>query len=768
MHHLPADVTSFVGRRRQVADTKRLLSETRLVTLTGPGGVGKTRLALHVAAAKRRSFRDGAYFIELAELRDPALLAHAVAEKLGLHTSALPVIDTIIEHLAPREVLLVLDNCEHLVQDCALFADALLRGCPRVRILATSRQSLGLNGETTLSVPPLPVPEPEPDRTMSPEELVQYDSVRLFIDRAKAVLPHFDLHGQDSAVLARLCRDLDGIPLAIELAAVWLRALSLSQIEERLSERYRLLDQGSPAAPTRQRTLRALMDWSHHLCSVPEQRVWARASVFSGAFDLAAVEYVAGGDGVATEEVPHVILSLVDKSILIREEDTSGVYYRMLETVREYGQECLVAAGEYDATRRRHRDWYAKVVDRFEAEFIGPDQDVWIRRLHREHANLRVALDFCMSRPGEAVIALHMATMIDEYWSIRGVNTEARHWFSLALAASPEPTRQRSSALCLSAWYALLQGDTDAGRQQLAEAAELAERLGGVGRRAFVTLIQGTKALFAGELESTASLIKDALSGFRAKYPRGELFTQALLGLTLALKGDRERGLAHLDECVATAARVGEVYWRAWALWAISFAEVDHDLERAEAAGLAALEIHGRMGGKLGLAFSADTLAWVRGRQGRHIEAARLFGAAAATWREIGGSPDYYLPMGAAHHRHVGATRAALGADRYEAAYRGGYRLPQQEAIDAALGSKAAETTPRPAGEQHPLTPREWQIAELVAEGLPNKDIAARLVISRRTAETHVDHILTKLEFTSRTQVAAWYTAQKYDSAVAD
>ncbi|WP_435244065.1 ATP-binding protein [Streptomyces sioyaensis] len=766
MHHLPADVTSFVGRRRQIADTKRLLSETRLVTLTGPGGVGKTRLALHVATAKRRSFHDGACLIELAELRDPALLAYAAAEKLGLHMSARPVIDTIIEHLAPREVLLVLDNCEHLVQDCALFVDALLRGCPKVRILATSRQSLGVNGETTLTVPPLPVPEP--DGTPSPDALVQYDSVRLFIDRAKAVLPQFDLHGQDSAVLARLCRDLDGIPLAIELAAVWLRALSLSQIEERLSERYRLLDRGSPAAPTRHRTLRALMDWSHHLCSGPEQQVWARASVFSGAFDLAAVEKVGSGDGVTTEEVPHVIFSLVDKSILIREEDASGVYYRMLETVREYGQERLVAAGEYEATRRRHRDWYAKVVDRFGAEFIGPDQEAWIRRLHREHANLRVALGFCIGRPGEAVIALHMATMIDEYWSIRGVNTEARHWFDLALAASPEPTRQRSSALCLSAWYALLQGDTDAATRQLAEAAELAERLGGVGRHAFVTLMQGMKALFTGELESAASLIGDALSGFRAKYPRGELFALAQLGLTLGLKGDREQGLAYLDECVATAAQVGEVYWRAWALWAISFVEVDHDLGRAEATGMEALEIHGRMGGKLGLAFSIDALAWVHERQGRHIEAATLFGSAAATWREIGGSPDYYVPMGTVHHRYVSETRAALGADRYEAAFRYGYRLPPQEAIDVARGGKAAETTPRPAGEQPPLTPREWQIAELVAEGLPNKDIAARLVISRRTAETHVDHILTKLEFTSRTQVAVWYTAQKDGSPVAD
>ncbi|WP_431999726.1 ATP-binding protein [Streptomyces sioyaensis] len=767
MPDLPADVTSFVGRQRQIVDTKRLLSESRLVTLTGPGGVGKTRLALHVAAGKRHRFHDGAYFIEFAELRDPALLAHAAAEKLGLRPSARPVIDTIIEHLAPREALLVLDNCEHLVNDCALFADALLRGCPKVRILATSRQSLGLNAETTVVVPPLPVPEPGP--TLSPDALMEYDSVRLFVDRARAVLPQFDLHSQECAVLTRLCRDLDGIPLAIELAAVWLRALSLNKIEERLSERFRLLTRGSPAAPARQRTLRALMDWSYDLCSGPERLVWARASVFSGGFDLAAVEYVSSGDGVATEEVAHVLFSLVDKSILIREEDDNGVYYRMLETLREYGQEHLVAAGDHGATRRRHRDWYAGVVDRFEAEFIGPDQDAWISRLRREHANLRIALDFCLAEPGEAVVALHMASMIDEYWSIRGINTEARHWFDRALAASPEPTCARSSALCLNAYYALLQGDIDAARRLLAEAGELAERLGGAVRGAFVRLILGVMALFSGDLASAASLISDALSGFRAKHPRGELFALSMLGLTWGLRGDRERGLAHLDECLALASQRGELYWRAWALWAIAFIEVDHDLERAVAAGTEALHTHARMGARMGLAFTTDTLAWVNERQGRHTRAATLFGAAAAVWHEIGGSPEYYVPMGAAHHRHVSMARAALGADRYEAAFRRGRQLPVWQAVDFALESQAAAAkSPHPAAGKTPLTSREWQIAELVAEGLGNKEIAARLIIAPRTADTHVGNILSKLGFTSRTQLAVWYTAQKAASRPAD
>lgn len=245
---LPVDVTSFVGRRTQIADAKRLLSGARLLTLTGPGGVGKTRLALRVAYAVRRAFGDGVRFVELAELREPSLLAYAVAEKLGLQDRPFQsALETIVEHLQPREVLLVLDNCEHMAEDTALFVDAVLGACPQVRILATSRQPLEAYGETTLVVPPLPVPEP--DVALSPDALMLYDSVALFAERARAVLPGFDVRSQDCAVLARVCRDLDGIPLAIELAVVWLRALSLDQIAERLSERFRLLARGPRNVP---------------------------------------------------------------------------------------------------------------------------------------------------------------------------------------------------------------------------------------------------------------------------------------------------------------------------------------------------------------------------------------------------------------------------------------------------------------------------------------------------------------------------------------
>ncbi|MGW9171361.1 ATP-binding protein [Streptomyces decoyicus] len=761
---LPVDVTSFVGRRQQVTDAKRLLATSRLLTLTGPGGVGKTRLALHVAAAVRRSFRDGVRFVELAELRDSALFAHTVAAQLGLHDQpSCTTVDMIIEYLSSREVLLTLDNCEHLIDDCALFIDAVVRACPRVQILATSRQSLGVYGETTLVVPPLPIPGQE--AVPSPDALTQYDSVQLFVDRAGAVLPGFSLRSQDCAAIARLCRALDGIPLAIELATVWLRALSLGQIEERLSERYRLLTVSPRNAPTRQRTLQALIDWSYDLCARPEQQLWARASAFSGSFDLDGIEYVGASDGMASEEVltaeeiRNIVLSLVDKSILIRDERDGCVRYRMLETIREYGEARLVAAGEYVAVHRRHRDWYARMVEQFQAEWMGPDQDSWILRLRREHANLREALNFCLTQPGDTVVALRLADKLGTYLGVQGFNSVTRHWLDQALAASSEPSPERTSALRRNAWVALLQGDVDAAQAQLAEAEELARRLGLTKESAYVTLVEGMKAASTGDIEKAALLTADALSGFRSGDElSGKLLAMSIHGLILGRQGERERGLALLEEAVALTVQRGEVIWRSWALLALSFVELDHDLAKAEAAACEALNLRRRVSAKFLMAFAFEILAWVSERQGRHVRAATLSGAAAAMWRTVGTSPDYFHPVGVVHHQHVSMVRAAMGDDRYDTAFQRGCDLSEQAAVDYALGTGASTGEQRQAsGADSDLTPRERQIAKLVSEGLTNKEIATRLVIAPRTAEGHVQRILAKLGFSSRAQIAAWY-----------
>lgn len=757
---LPVDVTSFVGRRQQVTDAKRLLASSRTLTLTGPGGVGKTRLALHVAAAVRRSFRDGVRFIELAELRDSSLFAHTVAAQLGLRDQpSRTTIDMVIEYLGSREVLLTLDNCEHLIDDCAQFIDGVIRGCPQVQILATSRQSLGVYGETTLVVPPLPVPSPE--AVPSPDALTQYDSVKLFVDRAGAVLPGFHLRSQDCAAIARLCRALDGIPLAIELATVWLRALSLGQIEERLSERYRLLTVSPRNAPTRQRTLQALIDWSYDLCAEPEQQLWARASVFSGSFDLDGIEYVGAGEGIASEEIGNIVYSLVDKSILIRDERDGCVRYRMLETLREYGEARLVAAGEHEAVRRRHRDWYVRMVEQFQAEWMGPDQDSWILRLRREHANLREALSFCLSQPGDALLALRMADKLGTYLGVQGFNSVTRHWLDQALAASSEPSPERTSALRRSAWVALLQGDVDAAQAQLVEAAELARKLGLTKESAYVTLVVGMKAASSGDIDKAAALTADALSGFSSGNElSGRLLAMSIHGLILGHQGERERGLALLDEAVALTVQRGEVIWRSWALLALAFVELDHDLARAEAAAREALNLRRRVSAKFLMAFAFEILSWVSERQARHVRAATLSGAAAAMWRTVGTLPDYFHPVGVVHQQHISMVRAAMSDDRYNTAFQRGHDLSEEAAVDYVLETVISTSEQRQASrEDSDLTLRERQIAKLVSEGLTNKEIAARLVIAPRTAEGHVQRILAKLGFSSRAQIAAWYVS---------
>jgi predicted ATPase/DNA-binding NarL/FixJ family response regulator len=757
--------TRFVGRQREVSDAKRLLSASRLLTLTGPGGVGKTRLAVRVAETTKRSFRDGVWIVRLEDLRDRTLLAHTVADKLGLRDqSSRSATETVIEHVRDLNMLLVLDNCEHLVDDCAVFVGALLRACPRLRVLATSRQSLGVYGEAVLAVPPLQVPDPE--QRYSPELLEQFDSVRMFTDRAVAVLPEFNVTSSNCAVLASLCFGLDGIPLAIELAAAWLRVLSLEQINERLSERYDLLTKGPRDAPTRQRTLRALIDWSYDLCSGPEQAVWACVSVFDGGFDLAAAEQVAGHGPVAAEEMPLIIGSLLDKSILARQDLDGTVRYRMLETLREYGQERLAAAGDYVAVRRRHRDWYLGLAKTFEREWIGPSQEAWIERLRREHPNLRVALDFCLTQPGEAAAALRLVTQIEDYWTIRGFFTEGRHWLDQALASALEPTRERCAALRVNGWYALLQGDVIAGASLLGEATAITERLDYQVEGARVTLIKGMASLFSGDIENAAALFDRALSKFRAaKERRGELFVLFIYGNTLSVKGEREQGLALLDECLTLTSQYGELFWRSYALWAVCRTELLHgELERAEMAGKEALRSHRRMDNKLGMALVMESVAWVAERQGRYVRAAKLFGIAGAVWNEIGVSPNFFILIAAAHNEHIALARAALGDESFESAFQQGRSLSGEHAMDYALETEPSSEQPS----THPtkdteslLTPREQQITGLIAEGMSNQQIAAKLVISRRTAETHVEHILTKLGFNSRAQVAAWIAAQR-------
>ena len=378
---LPAELTTFVGRRRELSEARRLLGSSRMLTLTGPGGVGKTRLALRVAAEARRTFPDGVWFVELATLTDPQLLSHTVANALELRqVSSDPAAD-LAAYLEQKRLLVVLDNCEHLTDACAVLASKLLAAALDLRIVATSRHLLGIEGEQILQVPPLSVP----DTDVLAGDATHYESVRLFLDRATAVAPDFAITDANRAVVIELCRRLDGIPLAIELAAVWLRVLAPTQILDRLEDRFRLLTSDRSAALARHQALEATVGWSYGLCSVEEQLMWARLSVFSGGFDLEAAEDVCSGDGVSRSEVLDRIASLVNKSVIVRHQatDRSAAWYQMLEVIRQYGVQRLDDA-QVRALQVRHRDHYRSVAQRFAAEGFGPEQANWFIRLGRE------------------------------------------------------------------------------------------------------------------------------------------------------------------------------------------------------------------------------------------------------------------------------------------------------------------------------------------------------------------------------------------------
>jgi predicted ATPase/DNA-binding CsgD family transcriptional regulator len=755
--NLPVELTSFVGRRQEVADVRRSLSESRLVTLTGVGGVGKTRLALRVAAELHRAFRDGVWLVDLAGLSDPMLLEPAVASALGLRdATATWQASRLADHLADMQVLLVLDNCEHMVTECALLVDVLLRSCPELRVLATSRQGLGIIGERTIRVPSLSVPRPEQPPPAA-QALMQYEAVSLLAERAAAVLPGFSVSPDNHEAVARLCQRLDGIPLAIELAAVRLRALSVDQVLDRLDDRYGLLRTTSPAAMPRQQTLRALIDWSFDLLSAQEQLLWSRLSVFAGSFELDAAEVVCGDGALPADSIAELVAGLVDKSVLIREDRGPRVRYRLLETMRQYGLERQRRSGEEAELRRRHRDWFLRLAIQTERERFGRRQLAGYDRLRAEHPNLRAALEYCLTEPGAAGDGQRTAAALQTFWVVDGAIDEGRRWLRRLLAVDSTPGVDRARALASAGRLAVLQGDVADVPTLLAECRDLVHPLADDALSAHLAHTEGLAELFSGEPQRAVELFEHALAVHRA---HGDLFGTSLaltqLANTCVLIGDIGRGQALCQEALALSEAHGDRWCAAHALWTQGLiAWRQGDLRQAAEQEIRCVRLREPFGDSWGIAMALELLAWVAGDEKQYERAARLLGILQATWRSIGASRPG--SMDSEHQRCETRTRNALGQPAFEAAFGAGQAFPLSEAISYALGGKPGHGSGQPEPEAAAqLTRREAEIAGLIAEGLSNKEIAARLVIAQRTAEGHVEHILTKLGFSSRAQVAAW------------
>ncbi|MEU5613033.1 ATP-binding protein [Streptomyces sparsogenes] len=675
----------LVGREGELSEARRLLGRTRLLTLTGVAGVGKSRLALGVADLVRGDFPDGVWPAELAALADPGLLPQAVASALGLRDlAARPVVELLGDHLSGKRALLVLDNCEHLVEPCAVLADRLLRRAPRLCVLATSREPLRVQGEAVMWVPSLSVPEPH--RRHSPEELARYPAVRLFVARAARATPHFALGPHNGDTVALLCGRLDGLPLAIELAAVGLRTLTPEQVLDRLDRCLEPAGEARAGTRSRHETLRAAVDWSFELCSPGERTLWARVSVFAGDFDLRAAEEVCSGEGVDREDVLDLVAGLVDKSVLVREERGGRVRYRLLETIRKYGRERLAGSGRVAAWRRRHRDWCRALVREAEEEWLTPRQEEWLARLRDEIANVRAALEFCRAEPGEARAGLEIAASLWPHWICGGSLGEGRHWLGQALRLDPEAGVARGKALWVDAWLAALQGDTASALPRLDECRDLALRVRHEPTWVRATQHRGALALYEGDFPRAIRLVERALAGHRAAGDRNGVMT-ALYQLTMAcaLYGD-PRASAYGEECLALCEAAGAQWARSYALWALGLHTWRRgDRRRATALVRDALRTRWAVRDGWGTALCLEVLAWTAAFGGRPAYGARLLGSADAMWSATGASPSGFRHLAAVHDEVAARLRTALGTRAYAAAYRAGARLTADEATAAAL-----------------------------------------------------------------------------------
>jgi non-specific serine/threonine protein kinase len=755
---LPAEVTSFVGRRRELAEAKRLLSSSRLLTLVGPGGVGKTRLALHLADDIRRAFTDGVWLVELADLRSPALLPHSVAAVLGLQDGPSGwTLETVVDSIADKRLLLVLDNCEHLVDSCAAFVHGLLAAAPELQIVATSRETLKAPAEQVLPVPSLSFPI---DDTISPaRDLLHYEAVQLFVARAAARLPGFTLDDRNRDDVARICRRLEGIPLAIELAADRVRAMSPKQINDRLSSRLALLSTGARGVPTRQQTLRASIDWSYELCSDAEKALWARLSVFVGGFELDAAEGVCAGPDLPIIDVADLVSSLLEKSVLTREERGSYVRYRMLETIREYAERRLLESGDQDQLRRRHRDWYAQLVADAYDQWVGPAQLEWHSRLRFEHPNVRAALEHSLADPLGCEKSLRIGTSLVHYWIARGLLSEGRHWLDEALSRCEPASAARAAALCVNAYLALYQYDFDTADARLAEAQEVLREVDSLRERAFLNFVRATRVMFTDSFTDALRLLDDALTGFRdCGDLTGEIWTLIVLGIAGAVGGEHERAMDALQRCLRRAEERSESWFRSYALLALGINYwAQSDWTKAKEVLKESLTLKEPLSDQLGLAWCFETLAWVSTNEKKDERAATLLGMADGAWPHAGVTLRPFARLWSAHEGCEAALRNRLSDRAFDTYRRRGLEMTSDRALAYALGDQETPAAPQRAEPTRgPLTPREWQIAEAVAEGLSNRQIATRFVIAQRTAEGHVEHILTKLGFTSRAQIAAW------------
>jgi predicted ATPase/DNA-binding CsgD family transcriptional regulator/transcriptional regulator with XRE-family HTH domain len=814
-NRLPVQLTSFVGRENELAQIRRLLSTTRLLTLTGPGGIGKTRLALQVVQPDASHPAGSVQFVDLAPLADASLVPQTVASSLGVREQPdCPVVDTLAAAIRDRSLLLILDNCEHLVRACRELADTLLRACPRLRILSTSRGVLGVSGETIWSVPPLALPDA---RSGILDDVRQSEAASLFVERARTARPGFALDERTAPAVAAICLGVDGLPLGIELAAARLRVLAVDQIAERLHQTLSLLVGGPPTVSPRHQALRTAIDWSYGLLGESERQVFERTSVFSGGWTIEAAEAVCAGDLVDPSIVLDQVGQLVDQSLVVAEPgDDRAMRFRLLEPLRQYAAEKLENRGGAEDVRRRHAEYYTHLGEQLGFQWAGHDLPR-LARLEAEDDNTRAALRW-MIDCREAEPALQLAGAAAYLWQQRGRASEGQTWlFEILALPAAGSTIARARALIYASVLIAEQGDYATARPLLEEALTIARELGDGPTLAFALFRVAQLTWFRREFAAAREFADEGVGvgrafGLRnleginlwqsaqATHDLGEPGAEALAEEALAIltevqnptmigcalttlaqvhlsRGDLATARRLLDGAVAVHPRqfqgVAQMFSHVNLGWV---ATEQADVVTAYASLLAALRM-GRdaLGGRARLVTPLEGLAQLAAAVRQPARALRLAGAAANLRRKYSTPPTQTEVRQL--QRWLARARADLTGPDAAAAWTSGEQLTPDQAVEEAL---ALDVSPLPesdavacalsmlqveagvvasAPEQpHPMTSRERQVALLVARGLSNPQIARELVIGERTAQTHVGNILSKLGLSSRAEIAVWVT----------
>jgi predicted ATPase/DNA-binding CsgD family transcriptional regulator len=808
--NLPVQLTSFIGRQRELAAIEQLLSAARLVTLTGVGGCGKTRLAVQLAGKVSDHFPDGVYFVDLVPLRESDLVPQIVLETLGLHIAPdQPLLEVLLNFVRPKGVLIVLDNCEHLIAACAQLAQQMLSYAPELRILATSREALAVAGERIYPLSGLAWPAftqgavRKGQSRLDFQELMGFDAIRLFVERARLFSPDFSLASENAPAVAEICQRMDGLPLAIELASARLNVMTVREIADRLDDRFALLtSRQRTGLEARHHTLRAAIDWSYALLTAEEQTLLRRLAVFAAGFSLDTAEAVCAGEGIEARRTLDLLSSLVNKSLVIAETaGRSRARYRLLETIREYALERLDEAGEAARLRDRHLDLFLVRAEEAAPKLNDAYQQLWLNWLESEHDNLRAALAWAL-KSSQIEAGLRIAIAISRFWEIRSHVQEGMVWFERLLAQADERISLvvHAQSLTYVSFMAMFLGDASAATVYGRKAVALAEAAGDEGNPVLIlalsSLISGARA--AGDYQTAFAIGERNIQLLRES--SGPSF---YLGMALLAHGDVAMELGHyenaqaaLEESLALAREAGDAFRIAHAFNSLgdlaryqgNYAEaiiayensVDllqkldahHDLasvlrnlgrtslhvgdiERAHAMFKESLAIHQAEQHRVGMAECLIGFASIAVLVGKPVVGVRLLAAATASGRQR--TPYAWPTKRMDYEKYLELARSSLTVAEFEAAQSEGSAMSLEQAISFAQNlllkpEDSSKTVAKPGD----LTEREREVAALVAQGRSNREIANKLVLSTRTVEKHVANILSKLGLDSRTQIVRW------------